>query len=271
MKYSLILPLVLISLLFTAGCGGDDDVAEPKGTFELNFITRVSGEGFQNRLIYQNINGRKFFIENMKMYVGNITLVKEDDTEVKLSDVELFDLGNGGVANKVNHGEGSFAIFEGVEPGNYKGVKFGIGVPPELNRTVRPSDFEEDEPLADLGMWWSWLTGYRFLSIDGRIDTTQANLGENFQGSLVYHTGIDELYRELEFTDARHAFTLYTETEKQFFVEIDFNRLFFNDNDTINMVVQNQTHSTPKGSDEYKLAEKITDNLVNGALFGYTN
>ena len=120
-------------------------------------------------------------------------------------------------------------------------------------------------------MYWSWRTGYKFISVEGKIDSSQAMDGTTLDHPLVYHTGKDSvnspnsIYREVQFSDSEHAFTIEEGKELQFIIEMDINRMFYNNSDTINMVQNNFSHSVP--GEQFDLSVKITDNLIDGALF----
>jgi len=265
------LTLIILALIaFAGGCDTDsEDTIEPieqgTGIFELNITTRVSGQSFGPEIVFKNINDRSYYITRFDMYISDITLIEENGNERVLSSVELFDLTNPGLT-KVAHGDGTFVQFE-VPAKRYKGVKFSIGVPDSLNN-ANPSSFPPDHPLGTLtAMHWSWATGYRFMVLEGKIDSSLNADGLAFEKDIVYHTGLDTLYRTMSYTEDEHAFTVPQNDELQFVVEMDLNRLFYNDQDTINMVQDNITHSMPPGSDKFKLAEKITNNLVSNALF----
>ncbi|MEM7660489.1 MAG: hypothetical protein AAF399_30580, partial [Bacteroidota bacterium] len=75
------------------------------------------------------------------------------------------------------------------------------------------------------------------------------------------------LYRELSYLDAEDAFEINKDEELQFQFELDLNRFFYNQTDTIDMVARNFSHTTPVNSDSYQLSEQITDNLINTAIF----
>jgi len=270
MKNVIFLLASLACVFSIMGCDeNSSETPEPTvagtGIFELNIRTRVSGEGFVPEVVYKNIEGRSYYLTRLEMYISDITLIDENGNEEVISEVELFDLTNPGLT-KVAHGEGTFVQFE-VPAKRYRGVKFAIGVPDSLN-FADPANYAPDHPLSAMnGMHWSWATGYRFVVIEGKIDSSLTMDGEAFEKDLVYHTGLDTLYREIVYTENQHSFTVPQDEELQFIVEMDLNRFFYNDQDTIRMASENITHSMPPGSPAYKLSEKITENMINNAMF----
>lgn len=262
----------LFALLGIMACNRGETPLDA-GTFEINFTPVMGGQTFEVGFPYENVLGRSYQIDMFRMYVADITLVKEDGSEVVLSEIELFDVANGGETERragTAHGTGAYKIFEGVEAGNYRGVKFGIGVPDRLN--TEPADYASDHPLSvGNSMYWSWRTGYKFMAIEGKIDSSQANDGAVRDHALIYHTGKDSvnspnsIYRTVSYLESDHAFTIEQGKELQFVIEMDINRMFYTASDTIDMVENNTSHSVP--GEQFDLAKKITDNLIDGGLY----
>ncbi len=271
MRFYIFMGLMLLlggACMFSACDRGENPT--DAGAFELNLRPTVGGQDFIAGRPYQNIQGRTYQFDEFKMYVSNIRLVKENGEEYPLADVELFDLARETVTRGVNHGAGTFSIFEGVPAGKYAGVIFGIGVPENMN--TNPADYSTDHPLSvNTSMYWSWRTGYKFIALEGRIDSSLEKSGADLGRRLVYHTGRDsvnspnQIYREVSFLRSQDAFTIESGRELQFIIEMDINRFFYNAKDTIDMAVENFTHSVP--GEQYNLSVRITDNLVTGALF----
>lgn len=54
-----------------------------------------------------------------------------------------------------------------LPPGDYKGLRFKLGVPPDVNHL---DPMKAAAPLAHTSMHWGWQAGYRFLRLDTRVD-----------------------------------------------------------------------------------------------------
>lgn len=254
----------LAALLFLAACKPDPIIEPREGTFALTFLPRVADQPFTGNTVYENVEGRKYFLEGFKMYVGDLVLIKENGDELPLSETLIYDFAEGTPTPPPGGGEGFAQTFE-VPAGTYRGLRFGIGVPPSLNNG-NPAVYEPSHPLSiQRGMHWNWTTGYIFLKIDGRIDSTTARTGGPVLG-MTYHTGTNELYRELSFLEPDHSFSIAEGEARSFAFALDVNRLFYTDTDTLDMVRNNLTHTTPVGSSAFQLASYITDNLVQRAL-----
>ena len=109
------------------------------------------------------------------------------------------------------------------------------------------------------------------MAIEGFIDESLDKNGLEVNKEILYHTGKDSLnspniiYRTVLFTDVEHAFSINKDEELQYVIGLDINRMFYNTKDTINMVQENITNSVP--GEGFELSRRITDNLVNEALF----
>ena len=250
--------LLLPFLALWAGCKPDPVIEDREGTFALTFLAQVGDQPFQGNTVHETVTGRKFSLEGFKLYTGDVTLVKENGEELLLSETELYDFVDDNTA------AGVAKTFQ-VPVGNYRGLRFGIGVPADLNNG-NPAVYAPDHPLSiQNGMHWNWTTGYIFVKIDGRIDSTAAMSGGPILG-MTYHTGTNELYRDLSFLESDHAFEIKEGERLAFTLALDVNRIFYNSTDTLDMVTNNLTHSTPVGSDAFQLAQYLTDNLVGGAI-----
>ena len=80
-----------------------------------------------------------------------------------------------------------------IPPGDYTGIRVGIGLNSELNST-NPGDYAAGHPLSD--NYWSAATGYIFSKIEGNADLNGDN---NFSEGITYHSGANEFYQEKTF------------------------------------------------------------------------
>lgn len=262
MRFVWILSVVFFCL--AASCRPDPVEPELTGIFELSITPRVGGQEFTADQIFENIQGDRFNVEVFKLYLSEIRLIREDDSELLLDDVLLFDFVSQSV-NKTEHGSGVFRQFV-VPAGQYKGVRFGVGIPDTLNQG-NPALYASDHPLSiSQGMHWNWTTGYIFLKLDGRIDTTGTATGALDQG-FTYHTGTNDLFTNMAYEADDHAFALTEDAEVQFAFELDLNRFFYTASDTVDMKTENFTHATPVGSSSFDLARRVTENMTRGSFY----
>ena len=239
------------------------------GSRKLEFSPNVDGADFAGSEVYTSPEGRDYRVDAFRMYISEISLIKEDGSEVLLSDINLFDLANGGPAKRVKHGFTAYKTYQEVEPGSYKGIKFGIGIPDRLNDD--PASYALDHPLSISNqMYWSWRAGYRYITLEGKVDSTQAMDGVALAQSFGYHIGKDSvnspnvIYQVLTFDGPEDAFTVVENQEAHIEFAVDVQQIFFPESDPIDLVNEAISHSVP--GEQYDLAKRVTTNLIEEAL-----
>lgn len=226
------------------GCK-DDPPVDPEPTpanFAVNFAVKWGNNDLTLSQPYAGPDGRNYQIDALKYYVCELSLIKPDNSVEQVKDVSLVDL----------YKPDSKTVAGEIEPGSYTGIKFGIGLDATKNHTD-PSSYAIDHAMSTTtGMFWTWFTQYIFAKVEGYADTTGGFADQTF----LYHTGIDSLYREVEFTNMN---IVVAEGEsKSETITVDMQKLFFGDTDTIDVATEYITHTT----DDVPLAIKVTDNFV---------
>lgn len=252
MKYSLFF-LVLASFLFW-GCPRGTNDPDATGTIELNFQPYWNGTALEFGAPLTTALGKTITLDSFQYYVSNIRAIKEDNSEVLITGIALYDLLESG---KTYHGGGVSHGFE-TKVGDYKGLKFDIGVSQTMNHTDATS-YSSDSPLhISKNMFWNEIDGYTFLFLKAQTDST----GIPFPVS--YRVGLDDLRTTLDFSlQEKDAFTIKKNKETQFIIQIDLREIIGNIDITRNPI----TSSRPKNSPEYLLSQHIMDNLKTKSLF----
>ena len=246
--FTLLLAFVLIS---QTGC--DDPPDEATATFVLDVKAMVDDDPFVMAQTYQNVQDYKFNLVTLRFYLSHLTLVKTDGNEVEVKDVEYLRFENNHATNNPKGEQVSGTI----PAGSYSAMRFAIGVDSILNHSD-PSQYPSSHPLSIYsGSHWDWNPGYIFLKLEGSIDTIPNGSGTLDEGFL-YHTGLDTLYRELQFED---DFTVSPDETFEYKLKLDINRLFYNSSDTLDAANENFTHTIGN----FTLAERVT-NFLAGAL-----
>lgn len=258
------LTLLLSLLAFAAlSCKKEDDSF--KGEFTMNITVSAGTQAFAPFQQLTNHQDRKFLIEALKLLISDITFIHEDGTEELVHEGLMYDFVNNKVW-KTDEEPSATANFK-APIGKFKGIKYSIGVPPSRNN-ANPASFPDKHPLhVNQGMNWSWATGYRFLIIEGRIDSSAAANGAAVDFGFAYHTGLNPLYRTVTLTGPTDGFEITDIQDGVLNLKFDLNKLFVNGTDVIDVVQNNVSHSTPEGSPDYMLSKKITDNLAERALY----
>ena len=156
------------ALLFSvAGCDGDEPVTI---TFETNFADQTFRCG--ERVEGVGISSSDFTATDFRFYLHELRLISDSGAEVE---IELVDDGiwqNGEVAlldyEDCTNGTSEMRaeVFGHIPDGNYKGLKFKLGVPFDLNHANVAT---AQSPLNLSSMFWSWQGGYKFLRLDATV------------------------------------------------------------------------------------------------------
>ena len=206
---NLLIP-VLLSLVVWTGCKDDDDDSMPvsrTATFEMAFSATASGGPIAFLDTTVDYRGDALIPDLLQFFISNITLIDANDNEVMVKEVDWID---------ITYGDG-ISSFD-VTPGQYKGIKFGIGLDAALNATD-PTTVPADNPLSNTNVYWGWASKYQFFKVQGTIDS--ANTGKYVIFNI--HTGFDEMYREVTFD--KEFFVNENQTSTLNFT-FDFNDIF---------------------------------------------
>lgn len=183
--------VIALTVLLAASCGNDNnetasvslDFKARFGAAPLTMFTRA----------YAYPEGMNVRFQNFLFYVSDVELIREDGSAQKVSEVELISFKN--IQDDAAAQKGIQISKSNIPPGNYKGIRFGIGVAPALNGT-QPGDYKPGHPLTD--NYWSWALGYIFTKIEGNADLDgDGNFNEN--AKLTFHIGANSLYRTKTF------------------------------------------------------------------------
>lgn len=242
-KLGMLLLMAIASTLFINSCK-EEEPSIPAGTgdntMEVVFTATANGKTFNlNDSFELSAENFKYTFSLFKFYVSKFRLVKDDNSEVVLKDIDMIDF-------RSDAPNLSFRV--NVPEGAYKGIKFGLGVDSVTN-AKDPAAFPSSSPLAiSKGTYWGMASQYRFFLMEGRLDTTMTDTAFN---PFAVHTGTNALYREKVFTKA----ITYTKGDhKTIIVKVDVDGLLTG----INFKKDHVSHTI--GS--FDVAEKVADNLA---------
>ncbi len=127
-------------------------------------------------------------------------------------------------------------------------ITFGVGLD-SIQNAQSPAGFSNDHPLSSLNaMYWSWATKYRFIKIDGRVNST-GTFGAEDQ-LLAWHTGMDELYRTVTL-----ELPVQAEAGDVIRVVLQLEQLM----DGVSLATETVTHTAPE---DYEIAVKLSNNAA---------
>ncbi|MFZ7115624.1 MAG: MbnP family protein [Bacteroidota bacterium] len=233
--------LACTTLLFTS-CKKDKS-EEPTPSTEQNLTmhlhSNVGTHAANFDSIFTNNAGQRYTIDDYRMYISNIVLIKSDGSELPVS----------GKVFLTNPESDEYDL--GMVPvGNYKGFKFLLGLDSAINHSD-PSTYPSSSPLSvqTPSIHWSWSSGYIFWKVEGKVDTTVAQSGP-IDVDFLYHIGMDQFSRTIDFST--EAFSVVSGQDQLIHLNFDLNAALSN----VDMTSELMTHTM----DDMMLATKIANN-----------
>jgi hypothetical protein len=261
MKNILRLGILSMVLMFVFSCKKekteDDNTgkASTDGSVLIWFKGKVDNRNFLLNETYKHVKGWDYRLELVKFYISDIVFTTNNGISHALDTVAFIDF----YENHLDSNTTGALLSLDVPEGSYTGLSFLIGVDSAHNHSD-PSTYSSDHPLSNYkGTHWDWNSGYRFVMIEGKMDTTTNSSGTLSHG-FSYHVGFDTLARQKNFNT---CFSLNPGTEYNINMLVDLDKLFYQAGDTIDVINNNFTHSI--GS-QFSLAEKVANNLMNGFI-----
>ncbi|THF48455.1 hypothetical protein E6C50_14320 [Flavobacterium supellecticarium] len=180
--------------------------------------------------------GQVHHFSELKYVISNIRLVKADGTEVPYN---INDLDKG--ATVINHANPSTLnyVMSNIPSGEYKQIKFGLGVRSDLNTLNQVSfpNFYATAGANDTQMMWEWGTGYRFTKIEGFYGTDNKEMsihtGSTVEGSEGSYTQGVDAYRNITLDLPVNA--VVGNQSPKIKIKADFNKLLSGTTNTITL------------------------------------
>ncbi|HXA01737.1 MAG TPA: MbnP family protein [Cytophagaceae bacterium] len=251
-----------IFLIFTAigisalSCKKSVEPPQPepaKGTLNFHLHTYLGIEEVDAyNIVYTMLDGRQVSLSLAELYLSGIELIKADGSIYPINDTIIF---------KTREIE-TYVVAK-VPPGNYKSVRFKVGLNPATNLKT-PSSSASDV-LNKPEMWFGATTqpdGYVFLNLQGKIDTSAAaNLSASQMTPFTYKIGTNANYKQVNMPDQTFA-VLSNQTQFVHLI-IDYYQLFngVQLNNSTNITITNSADNSTT------LATKIVNNIPS--MFSY--
>ncbi|MBX2817851.1 MAG: hypothetical protein KTR24_17730 [Saprospiraceae bacterium] len=231
--------LLVASIVLAIGCNKDsDDDGPDTASLVLDFSFKSGAEDVALGETY-TINGTAIDFEAINYYVGGLKLTQENGNTV--------DIGN----QYLLAGIGNTASLQGtLEISNFSDAVFFVGVDETTNAQTE-ADFTSRPPgdplgIQDPAMHWNWMTGYKFLRIDGNVDVDGDGTTET---PVAYHLGSAAMLKNLSFTETISI----SKGANTVTFELDLAKLFAN----VDLTTELDTHT----GNNLPLAERLRDNL----------
>jgi hypothetical protein len=234
-------------------------------TFKENTI--ILGDAQSNKAtVNTSAAGQAHQFSELKYVITNIRLVKADGQEIPYN---INDLDKGATIIDQSKPATLDYVLNNIPTGEYKQLKFGLGVKQELNTLdqVRFPSFYAAAGANDTKMMWEWGTGYRFTKIEGIYGTdkktlsihTGSTVNGNEKDPASYVPGVNA-YRDITLSLPQSA--IVGKGSPVILIKADFDKLLSGKTNTITLSTGNgmTDNATPNihTADEMK---KFVDNL----------
>lgn len=249
-----ILLLLLAVTLWSSSCETTpDDNDTITGNLAITFKARYGSDPL---VMFQQTttgatNPTNILFKKFEFFISDIKGMNAG-TSTDFSDVGYISMTNSITQAAAEQGT-TFTINK-LPIGSYTSLDMGIGLSDAVNATT-PGDYNSDSPLGLNGNHWASWNSYILCKLEG--DITQSN--SNVSGFL-YHSGVNGMQQLLSFVK---DFDIEANQTTEIVIYVDAKDIFFKTGNEIDMITDKQTHSGPAGSDDYKLAKKVIENLAN--------
>lgn len=198
------------------GCKKSSNSNTDTGKLYLHLHTNIdTNEVASYGTVYTTGVGRKVSLTKAQLYISNIQLVKQDGSIYSVPNVILLkqlDPEQYYVAN--------------VPVGNYKSVKFSVG----LDATANQKASTADSNLNHADMWFgasAQPNGYVFVNVQGTIDTTTNAMGTVSQMQpFTYMIGTNAHLNQVSMPDHSPVYNVIKDQTTFVHIIIDYNKLF---------------------------------------------
>ncbi|MEK6494864.1 MbnP family protein [Myroides odoratimimus] len=243
--------LLFAASLAVVSCSNDDSNAvantvtlEFTNTFKDKVIV-LGDASSSSATINISAEGQEHQFSELKYVISNIRLIKNDGKEIPY---HVNDLDKGATVVNQAKTETLNYLLTNIPRGEYKQIKFGLGVRSDLNvlDQIKFPIFYANAGANDTEMMWEWGTGYRFTKIEGFYDAdkkqmsihTGSTLDDGDNGELIQ--GVDA-YREVVLNLPTHA--VVGSSAPTIKIKADFDKLLTGKSNTIKL-------STGKGPND---------------------
>jgi len=219
MKYSIFFSLLAVFFVFA--CEDDDDSITGDIPTTIQFRAEYDGADLAIQgTTYAYPTGAELKATLFQYYISDLTLLSADGGEVALSEIELIRYED---ASGDNLEERTYDI----PPGDYTGLRFGLGVKPELN-ALDPNNFAANDPLNE-NEFWNANARYVFAKIEANADLENDG---TFDTGLSYHMGSNAQFTTITFNG---DFTIDVNRDPQIMITADVLKALSDGTDTFDI------------------------------------
>lgn len=212
--------LAFAILLGFSSCDKEKITPSDTGHINLSFNATFGGETLIMNSQPYDYAGKLIRFSKISFYLANLRLLNQDQ-EIGVSDIAFIDI------TETHHSEtsakkGVVLELSNIPIGDYTHLKFGIGVPSDMNET-NPIDYPTNHPLGnDFDYYEAW-DSYIFAKVEGQYDGNGDGLFDENDILFAYHAGMNRVYREIE---VKNSTTLKKDEVIDINFELDVRQLF---------------------------------------------
>ena len=252
MKKITILFLFVTTIFINFSCD-PDPILEDVTDVELTFKGKFGEETFLINKSDWQYNNMDIRFDQFNFFISNVKLVKEGlsgQEETDLVEIDFVDLSFAPV--DLEDAQKGFTLkISNVPVGEYDGIKIGLGVPADLNKSSW-DEFGDGHPLRKVSHHWAAWDSFIFSKTEASIDVDNDG---GFVHKISYHTGSDDAfvtaYEPKQISLSKEEITNIT-------LEVDVKEMF----DDIDVIQDFGTHNLT----DIDLVKKVMSNLQNKAL-----
>lgn len=196
-----LLTILSLSSILLASCTKDNQLtAVPQGDAKttVSFDATFNGADFALNKNFK-LGNKTFNFTKLRYWVSNVSLVNAAGTEVKIpgsyylleetNEIDLRGVNNDAPTTIYPANKREDVILKEIPAGDYKTIKFSIGVDQKYNDNLSLQSGELSQLNGMTNVSWMWLTSYIFTSAAGTISD-----GTNTKQLLV-ETGLNSNYK----------------------------------------------------------------------------
>ena len=241
----LVFGLLVLVLTGCDRCNPEPPVSTP-GTARIDLELTWGEEAYVLEQVATDHNGYPVRLDNLQLYMAPVAF-RSNGEWVEGADVSLIDF-----SVHAQHIEST------LEAGTYDAVRFGMGLPPEINTDIDPASYPNSHPLSVIGsagMFWTWSSGYIFVKYEGKF---ALETGTQLLEPVSYHCGTDASYRTVTL-ELSEPLVIASETTENLTLTLDAAKALNGTNDAIDLAVDPVTHNAQGDSLGGRMMDLLLD------------
>ena len=241
----LVFGLLVLVLTGCDRCNPEPPVSTP-GTARIDLELTWGEEAYVLEQVATDHNGYPVRLDNLQLYIAPVAF-RSNGEWVEGADVSLIDF-----SVHAQHIEST------LEAGTYDAVRFGMGLPPEINTDIDPASYPNSHPLSVIGsagMFWTWSSGYIFVKYEGKF---ALETGTQLLEPVSYHCGTDASYRTVTL-ELSEPLVIASETTENLTLTLDAAKALNGTNDAIDLAVDPVTHNAQGDSLGGRMMDLLLD------------